>query len=421
MHRLVAALVAVAVWSATFAPVCAAVSPSDSSPIYTLECALDAAGATSPALAAAAAGLQATDAARVVAGLRPNPQLQVEVENIVGTGQFGGAQSAETTTGLAVPIELGGKRAARVALADRRSLKAELESAIAVAALRERVTLAYVTAVAAERRRDLAQELLDNADEGLRAASARVSAGGASPLEAQRAEVQRAKARVSVERVTREAAVALQAFARLTGEAPSTSLDHNWFEQVSPSELGALPAAADTLDMALTQADVGTAEALVRLAHTQRVPDLTLSAGARRLSASDDTAAVVGISIPLPLFNNGRAAETQAEALRAQLDAQRQMTLLDAEQAIASVQADLANAAASARAAAGPVLSAAREAARIARIGYVQGKFGQLDLLEAERTLNDSQVALVDALVAFHGAEARLTRLTSLPPAQATP
>ena len=82
MHRVVAALIAVAVWSATFAPVCAAVSPSDSSQIYTLERALDAAGATSPALAAAAAGLQATDAARVVEARTRSGELSEAKEAI---------------------------------------------------------------------------------------------------------------------------------------------------------------------------------------------------------------------------------------------------------------------------------------------------------------------------------------------------
>ncbi|WP_037505366.1 TolC family protein, partial [Rhizorhabdus wittichii] len=64
----------------------------------------------------------------------------------------------------------------------------------------------------------------------------------------------------------------------------------------------------------------------------------------------------------------------------------------------------------------GPALAAATEAARIARIGYAQGKFGQLDLLDAERTLADTKAAAVDALVAYHDAEARLARLTTPAP-----
>ena len=41
---------------------------------------------------------------------------------------------------------------------------------------------------------------------------------------------------------------------------------------------------------------------------------------------------------------------------------------------------------------------AAEEAARIARIGYREGKFGQLELLDAERTLAETRLAAIDAL-----------------------
>jgi cobalt-zinc-cadmium efflux system outer membrane protein len=56
------------------------------------------------------------------------------------------------------------------------------------------------------------------------------------------------------------------------------------------------------------------------------------------------------------------------------------------------------------------------EAARIARVGYAQGKFSQLDLLEAERTLAETRAAFTDALAAYHDAEARLERLTAPAP-----
>ena len=49
----------------------------------------------------------------------------------------------------------------------------------------------------------------------------------------------------------------------------------------------------------------------------------------------------------------------------------------------------------------------------IARIGYREGKFGQLDLLEAERTLGETRSAAIDALAAFHIAKAQLDRLTA--------
>lgn len=95
------------------------------------------------------------------------------------------------------------------------------------------------------------------------------------------------------------------------------------------------------------------------------------------------------------------------------------MALLDVEQAIASATAEAANAATTARNATGPNLAAAQEATRIARIGYREGKFGQLDLLEAERTLAETRAAAIDALAAYHDAQARLERLTAPAPTDA--
>lgn len=167
------------------------------------------------------------------------------------------------------------------------------------------------------------------------------------------------------------------------------------------------------------QADLTTATAQVRLARSQRIPDVTVSAAARRLEASNDMAGVFSVSIPLPLFNSGRASLDLATAQRQQADANRRQAVLDAEQMIASAAVDAANAATTARNATGPTLAAAQEAARIARIGYREGKFGQLDLLEAERTLTETRTAAIDALAQYHDAQARLERLTAPAPAHA--
>src|SRR3546814_15373423 len=80
--------------------------------------------------AAAQAGIAAAEAARTIAGLRPHPTVTTEVENIAGTGPYGRFRRAETTVGLAIPIELGGKRQARIAVADARTTRAQLAAAI---------------------------------------------------------------------------------------------------------------------------------------------------------------------------------------------------------------------------------------------------------------------------------------------------
>ena len=415
MHRIFAAVLA--------AGACASALQAQTSttvgtqlPVITLDEALDAAGATSPSIEAAQAGLRVAGAQRAVSGLRPNPTLDAMSENVAGTGAYTGLRSAETTVGVSVPLELGGKRSARVAVTEAQLGRAGLEAAIARADLRLRVTQAYNEAAAAQRRAVVAREQVGIAAEALRGARVRVAAGRASPLEEQRADVARINAEGASERADRSAQVALENLGRLTGE-PVVAVDVTWFATIQGTGPQAAGPSADTLAVAAARADLTTATAQVRLARSQRVPDLSISAAARRLEASNDMAAVVGVSIPIPLFNNGRAAISMASAQREQADALRRVATLDAEQSIASARVEAANAATTARNTTGPALAAAQEAARIARIGYREGKFGQLDLLEAERTLAETRAAAIDALTAYHDAQARLERLTAPVPA----
>ncbi|MBV1692399.1 TolC family protein [Novosphingobium sp. G106] len=409
MSRILAAIAAVAL---SIPPVAAQGAPPGSAPL-TLEQALAAARSTSPALEAASADLRASSAARRVAGLRPNPSLEAETENVAGSGPYRGFDSAETTVGFALPIELGGKRSARIGVADAQGARTRVDAAIADADVTQRVTQAYIAAVAAERRLGVAREQAQLAGEAYRAASVRVAAGRASPIEQQRADVLRINMDAAAARAERGAIVARETLARLIGRQVDTGLDLAWFDRIDGYGPSAPVNVDGTLALAAADADVATADAQVRLARSQRVGDVTLKAGARRLEATNDNAAVFGVSVPLPLFNSGSASVAQARAELDGAEARRRMARIEAEQAVAQAAAEVANAAADARNAAGPALAAAVEAARIARIGYREGKFGQLDVLDAERTLTETLAAAIDALAAWHDARARLQRLTS--------
>ncbi len=410
MHRIIAAIMVAGVCASSLQAQTS--PPASAEPFLTLAEALARARPSSPFQDAASAGVRVAEAQRRVAALRPNPSIIAEAENVAGTGIYQGLRSSETTVGLALPLERGGKRGARIALADAQIGRAGLQADIARADLHLRVTQTYIVAVAAQRRIGVARDQLAIATEVLRAASVRVRAGRASPLEEQRADVARVAADGALERAERSASVASANLARLLGIHVG-ALDEAWFQRVDAIRQSPASDATSTLTAVAARADLDTATAQVRLARSQRVPDLTLSASARRLEQTNDVAAVFGVSIPITVFNGGRSAVAVADAQRDQSAALRRVALLDAEQGIAEAQADAANAATTARNATGPALAAAQEAARIARIGYREGKFGQLDLLDAERTLIETRKAAIDALAAYHDAQARLERLTA--------
>jgi cobalt-zinc-cadmium efflux system outer membrane protein len=346
--------------------------------------------------------------------------LNVDVENVIGTGAYRGINEAETTVGFALPLELGGKRSARIGVADAQTMRARIDAIAAAADLRLKVTQSYIDAVTAERRLAVAQDQARVTAENLRIARDRVEAGANSPIDEQRAALLASNASAELERARHTVEATQIALTQYTGAASLAALDQPWFDEVALKPAGPrIPASAEgTLALAAAAADVRTADAELRLARSQRIPDLTVSAGTRRLQATGDMAMVFGVSVPLPVFNNGRAAIDRASVLRNQSDAKRRLARFEAEQAIAAARADRDRAVASVRAS-GPALAAAQEAARIARIGYGEGKFDQLVLLEAEQALLDARTAAIDARNQYHDAEARLARLTTPAPTPA--
>ena len=173
--------------------------------LLSIEQARELALASAPGIGAADAGVLAAEAGRRVAGLRPNPSIDVEVENVIGSGGYNGFSSAETTLSMGLPLELGGKRGARIAVAETQTERARLGIAMVRADTRMRVTQAYNDAVASERRLVILREQQLIAQEVLRGASVRVRAGRASPIEEQRADVALVNGQNAMEQAGRKA------------------------------------------------------------------------------------------------------------------------------------------------------------------------------------------------------------------------
>ena len=97
--------------TAVLLAMCAAAgSSSAQATALTLAEAVARARVQAPQLQSADAVLRAADANIQISGLRPNPTLAVEAENVMGSGRYSGFGAAEKTVSLSMPLELGGKR-----------------------------------------------------------------------------------------------------------------------------------------------------------------------------------------------------------------------------------------------------------------------------------------------------------------------
>ncbi len=381
----------------------------------TLEKAVTAALVRNPTLAAWSWAARAREAGVVQAGLLPNPTLDVELENVAGSGQRQGVDQAETTIQLSQLVPIGGKLAMRRGVADSRGELARWDYEVARIDVLTSTTKAFVALLGAQQRLDLLVELEKLARDGVDSSASRVRAGAAPVVARTRAEVVLLSVqldRAQAERDLESRRVALSATWGSSAPTFSGALGDLSSGLVEPPPLAQLSArAASNPDLARWGAELEAREASLSLAKALRLPDPTFRLAGRHFNANDDGALVFGVSLPLPLFNRnqGNALAAAHEVERAH--AQQMASALAVRSSLARTYQELSAAFNLARSLREETLPVARRAFEGTREGYRRGTFRYLDVLDAQRTLFNLRSREVDALSRYHQARADIERL----------
>lgn len=370
---------------------------------------------------------RAADALIVQAGLRPNPELSVELENVVGTGLYSGFDRAEATFALSQVIELGGKR-------ERRTLLAEMNRELAGADYE--VARIEVLAEAAQRFISVAlgQALLKTAqleerlaERALTVAERRAESGRASPIDESRARIAIVQATIAKSRAQRELASARIRLAASWGETNPTfgdvRADLFRFPEVPPFEfLRARLDDAPTLGRFLTLERVRAAE--LRLAESSGRQDARVGIGLRRFEESGESAVTLQFSMPLPFSDRNQGRISAARAEWEMTDAERRQARIAIHASLFEIHQELQHARAEAAALQEVALPEAQQALERIESGYEEGRFSYLDLIEARRQRLGIERAAIEAASSFHRLLLELERLTGepvvAPPAAAT-
>nr|WP_314547242.1 TolC family protein [uncultured Massilia sp.] len=369
------------------APSAMAAAPSNEhpaqGPALNLQVAIALALERHPLLRAAGHDVAAGEADVDQAGRLPNPELAWLRE-----GEQAGSRT--TTVQINQPIELGGKRGARIKLAEGELALAQTELALRRQTIRADVIDAYCAVLAAQERRLIAEATTELAARSSGVAGGRVAAGKVSPIEAAKARLAQAEARAEGERAGADLTAARAQLAALLGDAEGG-------RALAPIDADALPE-AEPLDALLRRGRDGAAEvrrAQGRLAlqraqldveRAARIPDLTLSVGSQRDDEVGRRQVVVGIAVPLPLFdrNGGRvtAARERGARAEAELEAARSAVLAE----LGAAHARYRQARSEAQLLERDVVPEARFVYELTLKGFEYGKFGFLDVLDAQRT-----------------------------------
>ncbi|NMZ34703.1 TolC family protein [Pseudomonas proteolytica] len=373
----------------------------------TLESALQSAFADNPDLAAAQWEIDIAQGGRQQAGLIPNPVASWDAEDT--------RRSTRTTTvKLSQTLELGGKRGARIEVASRAQDAAAQELEQRRNLLRAEVIDGFYGALWAQERLELAQRSMALAERGLVIANGRVTAGKASPVEATRAQVEVSQIRLERSRAEIGVSDAYRRLAAITGSATIG------FERVEAGAVNtpALPSATQllarlesTAELRLAQLQIQQRDAGLGLEKAQRIPDLDISIGSQYDASVRERVNLVGVSMPIPLFNRNQgnvlAASRRADQARDLRNATELRLRTETRQAL-----DLwATANSEVRAFNQVILPAAQSAVDSATRGFEMGKFNFLDVLDAQRTLIAARTQYLAALAQATDAWVRIERI----------
>jgi len=375
--------------------------------------ALEKAYAANPELATARNALLAQDGTVLQAETRPNPELQALLED---------TRSATRTSTLQLNqrIELGGKRSARMDAAEHGKALAQAELEIVRAGVQTEVTSAFYDTLVAQERVRLAQSSIDLAQSALRAAQKRVEAGKVSPVEATKAGIALAGARVDHARAESALKSSRKRLATAMGE-PQVN-----FETVD-GNLETLPdlPEIETLESRLMQSpaykkaqiEVDRRQAISEVERSKGVPDVTVSLGGRKNEELGLNQAILGVSIPIPVFdrNQGNLLESlrRADQAKDELTA----TQLQLSRDLAAAYENLNASRQEFLSWRDNILPSAQSAYDAASKGFEMGKFSFLEVLDAQRTLFDALAQSQQSLALSHRYAAELQGILGQTPA----
>jgi cobalt-zinc-cadmium efflux system outer membrane protein len=342
------------------------------------------------------------------ANLRPNPELEFEAEDV--GGDLTGFRESEMTIALSQELEVWGQKKARRKLALSEADKTEWESRVEDFDIYAEAKERFYSLLHAQSELELTEQAARLALEVAEAAGIRVEKGAALSSE-------QLLGRLAFERARAEAALA-----ETEQENARRNLAALWrgdqrdFKTVVPDpNTQTLPDLAALKSYLMGSREVirwrfeeASVRAMLNLEEANRFPSPTLSGGYKRSEADRTNTYLVGLGIPLPLFNRNQGG---ISSLRAQLDAvksAREQAVANAEAEFEGIHQRLNSFLENQASLRTLILPKAEEAYRSLKRAYELGRIPYSTLLEGEQTLievrfefNDLDLAIRQEMVAL--------------------
>jgi len=366
-----------------------------------------------PDLAAFSWETRAQEAAALQASFFPNPTFGANAANF-GNRVIKGFDGDVVTLELSQLIELGGKRAARMEAAALTKELADWDYETKRVDVLTQVSQAFIEVLTAQQRLTLTKQTQELANQMMVTTSARVQAGKVSPVEETKAKVVLSSVQFELLRAQRELEAARKRLAATWGNTePRFEAVKGDLDTVMPlPSLDLLLRRLDkNPDLARWVTEITQREALISVEKSKAIPDVTATVGASKYLMPNDYALVVGFSMPLPVFNRNQGGIREAEHRLSRAEEDHRSAEVRITTLLNTIYQKLSTAYAEVSALRQDILPGAQSAYDAAREGYRFGKFGFLDVLDAQRTLFGAKSQYLLALSDYHKSAVELERL----------
>ncbi|NOX18523.1 MAG: TolC family protein [Chlorobi bacterium] len=359
--------------------------------------------------------INAYQAAALQAGLYPNPGVGVDLENFLGSGDYGAFGASENTFFITQDFILGGRlsKAEKLELLNSNLAKWELE--------KERLSLiteirkSFTVILSLDRQNKLNKKLLKISRDFITDLERRIKAGKVSPAEASRASLISTSLEIKIQSAEMRLASETANLKALLGvtDLDFSSLENICNLQYDVPEFGELKnLILESPSLAQFKTEMKRVKTAVELEEAKVVPDLSLSLGYRRINETSDNVIVFGASIPIPIFDDNRGNIQRAKIREDQtkynltgaitLTEARLRTLYNNVKALDVMIEKLGT----------ESLPKAKDALKIINEGNLVGRFTVLDVLDAQRNLFELESQFVNAVAEYNRNVIDLEELT---------
>ena len=360
------------------------------------------------------------------ATLRANPKVDASVSKTIT-----GTDNNITLIGM-LPLELGGRRPARIRVAERELVMRRQDVSNRERMLAADVRAKFGEALAAILKLGFDEDLIATSQRGYSLVAARVTEGGTAPLEQNMVLVELNRLRSMRETAEGKAQIEMLELRNLMGMTPEEplSLRGDFNDVIAP-----LPALADATklalsgrpDLKLAKAAESFAEARIEQARTEGRLDASLTAGYQRmafgypLNGINDAGQLgpiqgtfhyftVGVSLDLPVRNKNQGAIEAAIAETEGAKRRREFLELTVRREVASAYAQYNSTARAAEIFRVGVKDQANANLDVVRQTYELGSKTLIDYLGEQRRFIDLQNSYIDALLDAYKARVEIER-----------